>query len=353
MGADARVLGAPAGSHSGPRAHGALRARCRLGHAARVDRRGRAALAAHPRSPPARAHPAGGAPAGGARGHDRDAARAPLARLGRPRAPLAGDAGRAGPDGGRGRAGGDLPLAHPRRWPGSTTRARPRRRGPRRSDGRARRGPRARLGFVHPLLRAAVHGDLPPARRRALHRAAATWSAGAAHSTAPPRPPAPIPTSPPSSRRSPATRPRRWGRGGRRPVARRGRPRRHPRRPRAPPVRGGGDAADPRRAPSRVGAGGRPRRLPPGAPAQRAPRACGPDDRALRPGAHPPRRGGAAGEEDEEQAGPASACAGPSAPTARCCTCSRARRSRPSTSATAAFADAGQDPGSGDRPGSR
>ncbi len=35
-------------------------------------------------------------------------------------------------------------------------------------------GPVARIGFVHPLLRAAVHGDLPPARRRALHRTAAT-----------------------------------------------------------------------------------------------------------------------------------------------------------------------------------
>ncbi|NMO93465.1 AAA family ATPase [Actinomycetospora sp. TBRC 11914] len=36
------------------------------------------------------------------------------------------------------------------------------------------------IGFVHPLLRAAVHGDQPPARRRALHRAAAARVRGRA-----------------------------------------------------------------------------------------------------------------------------------------------------------------------------
>ena len=36
------------------------------------------------------------------------------------------------------------------------------------------------IGFVHPLLRAAVYGDQPPARRRALHRAAASLSRGRA-----------------------------------------------------------------------------------------------------------------------------------------------------------------------------
>lgn len=35
-----------------------------------------------------------------------------------------------------------------------------------------------RIGFVHPLLRAAVHGDLAPARRRALHAAAAALLPG-------------------------------------------------------------------------------------------------------------------------------------------------------------------------------
>lgn len=39
------------------------------------------------------------------------------------------------------------------------------------------RGP-GRVGFVHPLLRAAVYGDQPPARRRGLHRAAAARTAG-------------------------------------------------------------------------------------------------------------------------------------------------------------------------------
>ncbi|WP_345424431.1 ATP-binding protein, partial [Actinomycetospora chlora] len=34
-------------------------------------------------------------------------------------------------------------------------------------------GPPARIGFVHPLVRAEVRGDLPPARRRGLHAAAA------------------------------------------------------------------------------------------------------------------------------------------------------------------------------------
>ncbi|HEY2193679.1 MAG TPA: AAA family ATPase [Actinomycetospora sp.] len=34
------------------------------------------------------------------------------------------------------------------------------------------------IGFVHPLLRAAVYGDQPPTRRRALHRAAAALSRG-------------------------------------------------------------------------------------------------------------------------------------------------------------------------------
>ncbi|MEJ2888207.1 ATP-binding protein [Actinomycetospora aeridis] len=41
-------------------------------------------------------------------------------------------------------------------------------------------GPPARIGFVHPLVRAAVRGDLPPARRRALHAAAAARLAGRA-----------------------------------------------------------------------------------------------------------------------------------------------------------------------------
>ncbi|MHC1562291.1 ATP-binding protein [Actinomycetospora sp. C-140] len=41
-------------------------------------------------------------------------------------------------------------------------------------------GPPARIGFVHPLVRAAVRGDLPPARRRALHAAAAGLLAGRA-----------------------------------------------------------------------------------------------------------------------------------------------------------------------------
>jgi DNA-binding CsgD family transcriptional regulator len=36
------------------------------------------------------------------------------------------------------------------------------------------------IGFVHPLLRAAVYGDQPPARRRALHRAAASLLRGRA-----------------------------------------------------------------------------------------------------------------------------------------------------------------------------
>ena len=36
------------------------------------------------------------------------------------------------------------------------------------------------VGFVHPLLRAAVYGDQPPARRRALHRAAAALVRGRA-----------------------------------------------------------------------------------------------------------------------------------------------------------------------------
>jgi DNA-binding CsgD family transcriptional regulator len=36
------------------------------------------------------------------------------------------------------------------------------------------------IGFVHPLLRAAVYGDQPPARRRALHRAAAELVRGRA-----------------------------------------------------------------------------------------------------------------------------------------------------------------------------
>ncbi|MEJ2865929.1 AAA family ATPase [Actinomycetospora flava] len=41
-------------------------------------------------------------------------------------------------------------------------------------------GPPVRIGFVHPLVRAAVRGDLPPARRRALHAAAASRMAGRA-----------------------------------------------------------------------------------------------------------------------------------------------------------------------------
>ncbi|MDD7938575.1 AAA family ATPase [Actinomycetospora lutea] len=41
-------------------------------------------------------------------------------------------------------------------------------------------GPPVRIGFVHPLVRAAVRGDLPPARRRALHAAAAARLAGRA-----------------------------------------------------------------------------------------------------------------------------------------------------------------------------
>ncbi len=41
-------------------------------------------------------------------------------------------------------------------------------------------GPPARIGFVHPLVRAAVRGDLPPARRRALHAAAAGLLSGRA-----------------------------------------------------------------------------------------------------------------------------------------------------------------------------
>lgn len=41
-------------------------------------------------------------------------------------------------------------------------------------------GPPVRVGFVHPLVRAAVRGDLPPARRRALHAAAAARLAGRA-----------------------------------------------------------------------------------------------------------------------------------------------------------------------------
>ncbi|WP_378023372.1 AAA family ATPase [Actinomycetospora rhizophila] len=39
-------------------------------------------------------------------------------------------------------------------------------------------GPAVRIGFVHPLVRAAVRGDLPPARRRALHAGAAARLAG-------------------------------------------------------------------------------------------------------------------------------------------------------------------------------
>ncbi|MDD7931235.1 AAA family ATPase [Actinomycetospora straminea] len=48
-------------------------------------------------------------------------------------------------------------------------------------------GPPARIGFVHPLVRAAVRGDLPPARRRAVHAAAArrlTGRAALAHRVA-------------------------------------------------------------------------------------------------------------------------------------------------------------------------
>jgi hypothetical protein len=41
-------------------------------------------------------------------------------------------------------------------------------------------GPPVRIGFVHPLVRAAVRGDLPPARRRALHAAAARLLSGRA-----------------------------------------------------------------------------------------------------------------------------------------------------------------------------
>ncbi|HWN27376.1 MAG TPA: ATP-binding protein, partial [Actinomycetospora sp.] len=41
-------------------------------------------------------------------------------------------------------------------------------------------GPPVRIGFVHPLVRAAVRGDLPPARRRALHAAAAGLLSGRA-----------------------------------------------------------------------------------------------------------------------------------------------------------------------------
>ncbi|GAA4935723.1 regulatory LuxR family protein [Actinomycetospora succinea] len=41
-------------------------------------------------------------------------------------------------------------------------------------------GPPVRIGFVHPLVRAAVRGDLPPTRRRALHAAAAARMAGRA-----------------------------------------------------------------------------------------------------------------------------------------------------------------------------
>ncbi|MDD7966601.1 AAA family ATPase [Actinomycetospora lemnae] len=41
-------------------------------------------------------------------------------------------------------------------------------------------GPPVRVGFVHPLVRAAVRGDLPPARRRALHAAAARRLTGRA-----------------------------------------------------------------------------------------------------------------------------------------------------------------------------
>ncbi|MDL5155505.1 AAA family ATPase [Actinomycetospora termitidis] len=42
------------------------------------------------------------------------------------------------------------------------------------------RGVLGQVGFVHPLLRAAVHGDHPPARRRRLHRVAAGHVAGRA-----------------------------------------------------------------------------------------------------------------------------------------------------------------------------
>ena len=39
-------------------------------------------------------------------------------------------------------------------------------------------GPTVRIGFVHPLVRAAIRGDLPPMRRRALHAASAGLLSG-------------------------------------------------------------------------------------------------------------------------------------------------------------------------------
>jgi DNA-binding CsgD family transcriptional regulator len=41
-------------------------------------------------------------------------------------------------------------------------------------------GPTVRIGFVHPLVRAAIRGDLPPMRRRALHAASAGLLSGRA-----------------------------------------------------------------------------------------------------------------------------------------------------------------------------
>ena len=41
-------------------------------------------------------------------------------------------------------------------------------------------GPTVRIGFVHPLVRAAIRGDLPPMRRRALHAASAALLSGRA-----------------------------------------------------------------------------------------------------------------------------------------------------------------------------
>ena len=128
-------------------------------------------------------------------------------------------------------------------------------------------GPTVRIGFVHPLVRAAIRGDLPPMRRRALHAASAALLVGARRA----RPPGRGGRGPgPGAGRRDRGPGRRAGRGARRlrggrPAARGRRPQHRPGRPRAPAARGGVPAARRRRGRAGGGAGGSGRGLPAGA----------------------------------------------------------------------------------------